>query len=309
MTRRTIWLASYPKSGNTWFRAVTVALIRQGPVDLNRLRAPGIGSIASSRVRMEAALGVPSSLMTHEEVDLLRPRVEEVVAQTAPARVRPDDPEAAATEADAAGSRAQITKIHDALFPGPSGEPIVSVAATRSAIYIVRDPRDVAVSYAHYSGWSPERAVDALADPDYTMSSGTRRVHDQVRQRLGTWSDHVCSWLDHDFFPVHVVRYEDCARAPVETFTTALRFAGYDVEPADVAEAVDTVRFDRLATQERTAGFRERPASADRFFRRGEAGAWREELAPELAARIEATHGHVMRRLGYPVGPDAAESA
>jgi len=293
MMRPTVWLASYPKSGNTWFRAVFVALRQGGVIDLNRLRAPGTASIASDRARVEDALGIPSSLLTADEIDLLRPRVDEVFAGFA-GRMLEDDGEDPYAE-----SSSILCKIHDALFCGPAGETIVSIAATQAAIYVVRDPRDVAVSYAHHNAWSHERAVVELGDPEAAMSRSVHGIRSQVRQRLGTWSEHVSSWLDQSLIPVHVVRYEDCHRDPVTTFSAALQFAGFDADPADVAVAVDTARFDRLQEQETASGFRERPAQTDRFFRRGVAGAWRDELAHELAARVEADHGDVMRRLGY----------
>lgn len=306
MTPRIVWLASYPKSGNTWFRAVFVAWRVGGPVELGRLRTRGLGSMGSERSRIERALGVPSSLLTPDEVDLLRPRVDEVMGGIWDEAADDDEP-TPESGVDASPSPSRISKLHDALFPGPSGEPIVSIAATRGVIYVVRDPRDVAVSLAHHNGWRHERAVDQMADPEAAMSGGERGVPLQVRQRLGTWSEHVRSWLDQRLVPVHPVRYEDCHRAPAETFGAAFRFAGFDAEADDVAAAAEIVRFDRLRAQEEESGFPERSQEADRFFRRGEVGAWRDELAPELAERIEIDHGEVMRRLGYL--PDPAPGA
>lgn len=304
MSGRIAWLASYPKSGNTWFRAVAVAWRTGHSVDLNQLSAPGIATIASARPRLEAALGIPTSLMTDDEIDLLRPRVDDVIAgRWGPPRSEFDDEDVAPTGEDPRTSSAGpvLVKIHDALYGGPTGEPIVSPSSTVGAICIVRDPRDVAVSYAHHYGLTHERAVAVLGDPDHVLSRSDRGISHQVRQRLGTWSEHVTSWIDHSWFPVHVVRYEDCQRDPVATFTAALRFAGFDALPDDVAVAVDRARFDRLASLEAAGGFRERPDHADRFFRKGVAGGWRTELAAELVARVEADHGAVMTRLGYTV--------
>lgn len=277
MTGQTVWLASYPKSGNTWFRAVYTAWRVGAPIDVNNLRG---GPIASARQLFDGALGIPSSSMTLDEVDLLRPRVDEIVVAGA------DAP--------------RLRKIHDAYFVGPAGEPVVSVAATRAAIYIVRDPRDVAVSYAHHSGRSVEWAQRELCRPGARMGSGPRGLVPQLRQRLGTWSDHVQSWVDETPFPVEVVRYEDCIAKPVETFARALRFAGFvPVDEQRVTGAVEDVAFDRLRKAEQEHGFRERSGTTEQFFRRGEAGSWRDELPADLAARIEDEHGDVMARFGY----------
>jgi hypothetical protein len=274
---RIVWLASYPKSGNTWLRAVYTAWMEDGPIDLDALHG---GMIASSRVQFDAALGLPSSSMTPEEIELVRPRADEVLA------------------ADADGQL--LRKIHDACFDGPAGEPIVSVAATSGALYVIRDPRDVAVSFAHHLGRDLAWAAAQLADPDAQVAGNDGALQDQLRQRLGTWSEHVRSWVDEAPFPVEVVRYEDCAAAPVETFTRALRFAGLDgVDEASVASAVERAGFGRLRAAEADRVFGERSTSGGSFFRRGEAGAWREELPPELAATIAADHADVMARFGY----------
>jgi hypothetical protein len=273
----TVWLASYPKSGNTWLRAVVTAWRSGGPVDLSHLD----GSIASSRWRFDEALGVPSSSMTPDEAELVRPRVDELLAATSE-RVP------------------LLRKVHDGYFLGPAGEPIISSAATRCALYVVRDPRDVAVSLAHHSQRSLDWARRRLADPRAAMNVDASGLAPLLRERLGSWSEHVRSWVDETPFEVEVLRYEDCATAPVATFARALRFAGLEpIDEASVTRAVENASFDRLRAAEDRDGFVERPVTAPKFFRRGEAGGWRDELPPDLAAAIETDHGEVMARFGY----------
>ena len=66
--------------------------------------------------------------------------------------------------------------------------------------------------------------------------------------------------------------------------------------------------FGQLRGQEQEKGFREapRPYAGGNFFRRGEAGAWRDELSAEQIARIEAAHAPMMRRLGYELSTASA---
>jgi hypothetical protein len=200
---------------------------------------------------------------------------------------------------DARHGEISLRKIHDGWFTGPAGEPIVSTAATRAAVYFVRDPRDVAVSFAHHAGRDVEWAVELMCDPQGTLARSARRLNNQLRQRLGSWSDHVRSWVDDAPFEVHVVRYEDAHADPVATFGAALRFCGFETDDDRVSQAVDHARFGRLQGQEAERGFRERPTRAERFFRRGEAGTWTEELPADLARRLEHTHADVMARMGY----------
>ncbi len=120
------------------------------------------------------------------------------------------------------------------------------------------------------------------------------------------WSGHAASWLGQGDLPVHLVRYEDLKAAPVETFRAAMDFVGQPCTRAEAEKAVDFAGFDRLQAQEKARGFTEwRPRRAgELFFRRGESQAWRRELTPDQARRIETAHAPMMARLGYAI--DAA---
>lgn len=275
MTGTTCWLASYPKSGNTWLRAVYAAATTGADVDINLL--PG-GGVPADRELVDTALGLCTSDLTSAEVEVIRPRADEVLA-------------------DAPGRSAR--KVHDLFAAGPTGEPIVSVAASRGAVYVLRDPRDVAVSLAAHAGRSLPQAVDQLADPAAAYVRSTDRIGPQCRQRLGSWSEHVLSWVEQTWLPVHLLRYEDAIADPVGTFGPALRFIGCELTDDEVRVAVGRASFGNLARQEADSGFRERPRREGRFFRRGQVGAWRDELPPALADAVVRRHGDVMRRYEY----------
>ncbi|HTW07416.1 MAG TPA: sulfotransferase domain-containing protein [Acidimicrobiales bacterium] len=278
MTPNTVWLASYPKSGNTWLRAVYTALVHDAPPDVNSLLG---AELPASRRLFDNALGLRSSDLRADEIDRLRPRADELVA--------------------AATGNAKWRKIHDALLPGPDGELIVSVEATRCALYLVRDPRDVAVSLAHHLDGSLRAAVESLSShmAMFGASRGSGGLGVQLRQRLSTWSGHVRSWTEQTLFPVHVVRYEDCTREPVATFMEAFRAAGVNTSRDRLERAIKWASWDALAAQEDEAGFREKQSRQHAFFRRGQAGGWVDELPEELAELVVSEHGDVMAQLGY----------
>jgi hypothetical protein len=237
------------------------------------------GPMASGRWHFERYTGLPSSELTPDEIDRLRPRVDRHV--------------------DAGFDRPQFRKIHDALFVGYRGGPVVALDATRGAIYLVRDPRDVAVSWMHHAELAAARAVEQLADPAMAYAATPSGFHPQFRQRVGTWSDHVKSWLDQDLFDLLLVRYEDLQADAARELARIARFAGLEAPREAVARAVEAASFERLRGMEHEHGFFERPGRDQPFFRRGLSGAWRDELAPELARRIEEDHAEVMARLGY----------
>jgi aryl sulfotransferase len=289
---RTVWLASYPKSGNTWMRMLIANLsVQDAPADINDL--PERGGIASARAPFDHLTLIDSGLLTHDEVDALRPRVYEELARGAP-----DDEYDAPPETPPV----RFVKAHDAYTLTPKDEPLLAGArGAAAAIVIVRDPRDVAPSLANHLHNSIDEAIAFMNDAQAALCAKPGRQHNQLRQLLPGWSGHVASWLEQTDIPVLLVRYEDMQTDAAGQLRRVLEFAGRPASEEEIARAVGFAEFSRLRAQEQEKGFSEapRPYAGGNFFRRGEAGAWREELTPEQVARIEAGHAPMMQRLGY----------
>jgi len=276
--KRIVWLASYPKSGNTWFRAFVANLRSESerPVDINDFR---LGMQAGARTPFDEIAGVEASDLTAEEIDRLRPGIYRKLAE----------------EAD----EIECYKIHDAYTRTSDGRALIPPDATAGAIYFLRNPLDVAVSYAHHAHCDISQAITWMGDENHAMCANPARLYEQLRQRLLTWSGHVLSWVDQADVPVCVVRYEDMHVDTEATFTRAARFAGLPEDPARVSQAIRLSSFDELRRQEQEGGFVEKAPHAESFFRKGQVGAWRESLSHEQAARLIAEHGAVMQRFGY----------
>jgi hypothetical protein len=272
-----VWLASYPKSGNTWLRAFLSNYLSgaQQPVDINEMH---VGGIASARLSFEELVGVESSDLTPTQIQNCRPMVYRLLAQDSETRL--------------------FIKVHDAYQLTPAGEPMFPADASLGAIYIVRHPCDVAVSNAHHNSTTLDRAIAALNDPAYTLAGQQDRLQVQLEQRLLTWSQHVRSWLDSDL-KCCVLRYEDMLARPQETFGAALRFAGLEYDEERLQRALRFSSFEELRGQEQQHNFNERPPRAPMFFRQGKAGAWRATLSAAQAEAIAAAHGAVMRQFDY----------
>ena len=71
-TQKIVWLASYPKSGNTWFRAFLTTLLNEGELDINEMKTDGI---FSSRQILEAFTDLDSTYLYADEVKTLIPEV------------------------------------------------------------------------------------------------------------------------------------------------------------------------------------------------------------------------------------------
>ncbi|MEB3288720.1 MAG: sulfotransferase domain-containing protein [Leptolyngbya sp.] len=272
------WLASYPKSGNTWMRILLANYLRKAdhPAEINSLdQVP----IASARAMFDSALGIETSDLTQDEIDRYRPLVYEHLSHQA--------------------KEPLFLKVHDAFTYTPYGYPLLSKTATAGVLYLVRNPLDVAVSFAHHTAQSVEVMVARMGNANFCLAKNPEGLHEQLQQRLLTWSGHVRSWLDEPDLRVNVVRYEDLQADTVGQLAEVVRFCGLEEDPDRMAQAVEFSRFDRVQQQENERGFREKAPLAGAFFRRGRVGSWRDALSPALVDQLIADHRPVMTRLGY----------
>ena len=143
-----IWLASYPKSGNTWFRVFLTNLRGEegGPANINKLHS---APIASARGIFDDEAGVEASDLTPDEIDRLRPEIYTHLAKQA--------------------EETLFMKVHDACTSNDKNIPLFPKEATAGAIYIIRNPLDVVVSFADHSGWDYDKAILRMADEKFAL--------------------------------------------------------------------------------------------------------------------------------------------
>jgi hypothetical protein len=196
-------------------------------------------------------------------------------------------------------------KVHDAWVRDDCGRPMFPADVTSAVVYIVRNPLDIAVSSTYHWDMGMEKVVERMCNPALRVDTSEFRLAEQLRQFIGSWSGHVRSWLDESGLRAHVVRYEDLSQDPERALAGIVSACGLSCDRARVRRAVAFSDFRELQRQERAHGFRERQLlSRGGFFRRGQVGGWREELAPSLAARLVQSHRATMARFGYLGGSD-----
>ena len=269
------WLASYPKSGNTWVRCFLRAYQYDAyePIDIN-----SIGKISKSACRLRYFLELSDkTTLDNEEIDALRAQVQKRLAE----RI----------------GHHQVVKTHNARTTN-RGYPLIQVPYTRCAIYVVRNPLDIVDSFADHVGTAHHAAVQMMANPAQILDDAKGVF---VRQYLDTWSGHVLSWTEKTPFPVLVLRYEDLIRDGFTYFSRLIRFLGWFFDEDRVKRAMQWSSFSELRAAENTRGFKETSSvsTSRRFFRQGQVDAWKSVLDDQLVRRIVDDHGSVMARMNY----------
>ena len=140
-----------------------------------------------------------------------------------------------------------------------------------------------------------DHAIHVMARANYETPVTEKSVYEVY----GSWSQHVLSWTRKPHPAIYVMRYEDMLAEPKKTFGALARHLLVTPTQEQLANAIDRSSFERLREQEEKAGFRERPEGAERFFRDGRAGQWKEVLTPAQIQRIVDAHGEQMQRFGY----------
>jgi hypothetical protein len=269
-----LWLASFPKSGNTWLRAFLANYLRGGrlPEDINKLPNFSYGDM---RVEYyEQISGKKGVDLGYDEINRLRPLVHRFLAGAHPGLV--------------------LVKTHSHLSIIDE-VPTITPDVTFGAVYVVRNPLDVAVSFGHHYGLSTEAAVKAICFKGLETVPQTGHI----LQVLSDWSSHLKGWLDAPGLYLHQMRYEDMTRSPTKTFGGVLEFLKIPKDRERLKRAIRHSSFNVLAGQERQSGFVERSKSAEKFFRQGEIGGWRKELTSEHVDFIIHHHREAMTKMGY----------
>lgn len=269
-----IWLASYPKSGNTWVRAFLHNLLKNpsAPVPLNELNQFSLGD-ASYAWYARYTTTTPDQI-TQAELAQIRPKVHRDLA---------------------ASSRDSVfVKTHQILGEN-AGAPLITMEYTAAAVYVVRNPLDVVLSFADHFGCSIDDAIDDMGLEGAITGAKDRNVPEFI----DSWSTNVRSWTGQPHPKIHVMRYEDMLNTPNKTFGKLTKFLGLKVSEDRLKRAIRFSDFRTLRQLEDKHGFAEKSHHGTRFFRSGKSGQWRDHLTDDQVARLVRDHATQMARFGY----------
>jgi hypothetical protein len=268
-----IWLASYPKSGNTWVRTFLTALTHKGELNLNEL---DYNEIYSEKDFFKKFVRKDPEKFTARELETERRKLLHFFCKTRAAPL--------------------FMKLHDSFITSSFDDlPQFHSGLPTGAIYIIRNPLDVAVSFARYLGIS----IDDVISRYICQPGATILMKNRFPREIGTWARHVESWKNQSVIPTLFVKYEDLTNSPLATFREIIKFSGLNFSDEAISEAIQKSAFKVLKSKEAEKGFHEKLVQEIPFFHTGESDQWKKELTESQVERISVINRSSMKMFGY----------
>jgi len=268
-----VWIASYPKSGNTWMRSFLSNLVGGGS------RAQDINSLGEF-------------CNNESNAKFYRPFFDKPLAEIDPvviAKIRSEVHQSIAIK----NTGTTFVKSHN-YMGSYEGYPLHNPQLTAGWIYIVRNPLDVVISMTYHYGVSADDAIDFLNNEETATESSDSNVYSP----LSSWSTHVESWTNENHPLVCYVRYEDMLDKALKTFRRVASILGTK-DSRLIKQALRKSSFAEMRKQEAKSGFVERIGESSPFFRKGKKDQWHEVLTQEQVQRVVDKNRVQMERFKY----------
>ena len=277
-----IWLASYPKSGNTWLRMFLKSYYQK----------PGtkFGLERSVLDDFKTHSGFPDlNLLKHLKIDYNK--FPEIVRnwETIQDYIN-------------LNKRTNFLKTHNSMCTiGPY--KFTTNRNTKGGIYLIRDPRDVLISYSNHTGYDHETTFKFMCSSDNYESPRTGIKNNTFyKTLLGSWADHYNSWKSYKSSKILIIKYEDMISDSYNTFKKIINYIGQiddlKLDEEKLNKAIKQTEFKKLQKLEKKDGFSEKGVG-ELFFRKGKAGSWKSELSEDLIKKVEKVFYKEMKELGY----------
>lgn len=267
-----IWLASYPKSGNTWVRSFLCHYIYGNNNDfsfelLNNIKKfPDINVIKNLKIDFENTKELIKNWNVMQDYINLN-------------------------------NKLNFLKTHNA-FCTINGNSFTNSTNTLAAIYVVRDPRDVLVSFSNHFNLAQNRTLEIMKSDEFWE---TESKYNNFRSSLfGSWKTNYESWLSNKTLETLVIRYEDLILEPFKSFCKIIKFlenkAKVIYDEKLINFSMNQTNFQNLSRLEKKNGFDE--ATNDAFFRKGYSKQW-VDLDKKLIINLKESFGDLMKELNY----------
>ena len=273
-----IWIASYPKSGNTYIRSFLSAYYfsKDGEFDFNLLK----------NIKQ-----FPERIFFNEKIR----SVEEATKNYITAQKKICD-----------AKEVKFLKTHS-ILGNYKGHPFTIPEYTLGAIQVVRDPRNVLVSLINHYSLNEKEAAEFITDDNRDI----HRIDNDFSSYalLSSWSNHYKSWAHTKKYRKLIIKYEELKNNKYETFRDIVVFINTllnkteRVNKKKLETAIKTTDFSVLKEKETKYGFHEGVSdykgNKKKFFYKGFGNTWKNSISSELIKKIEKKFCDEMKTLGY----------
>ncbi len=275
-----VWISSYPKSGNTWLRF----LLANYFYNTSRISNPDL-------INNIKKFNIDDSLKKKlDQINDIKKNPYVISKYWIPSQ----------RKLTSNNNTIFFLKNHNALIKIKNND-LTNKVFSLASIYVVRDPRDVVVSYAHYSNLSYEDTIDKLlTDKLLCVIDKNNPWNVEV---VGSWKFHYRSWKNGiPGVPSVIIRYEDLIHDTYSEFLKILTFLSglvkFNINHNQLVYSVNASSFDNLKKFEKKNQFKENRGK-NIFFRNGLSNDWINKLNKSQISRIERELSSEIDMLGY----------
>ena len=278
--KKIFWISSYPKSGNTWVRYV-------------------LANYFYNKNRIDSNFDILDTIKKFPSVNILKNIVNENKLIENPYCISEYWNEVQKEITIQSPYNFIFLKNHNALVKINEYE-LINYIFSLAAIYIVRDPRDILVSYLNYDKTlTKENAIDRLTNKNLYCHVSKKDFFDI--EVLGSWKFNYISWRDGvSKVPRIIVKYEDLLNNTFNTFQKIISFIcdilKLKIDNEQLKFSINQASFKRLQDLEKKLGFSE---SKNQFFYSGKSNNWRDILDKNDILFIENCFKKEMKELNY----------
>ena len=279
-----IWIVSYPRSGNTWVRSLISTYLfseKENTVFENIKKIINFPNIKHFKEIFEINEFSKEELKNKKKKDKKKFEISKywIAAQ------------------NKINLNKKITFLKTHNFGGSlEGNDFTNSENTLGVIYLVRDPRSVAVSNAHHNNISLDQSVNDLLDEKiFATNEGN------LLEFRSSWRVNYLSWKNRQY-PKIIIRYEDLHKDTFQSYKKILNFINtfqkIDINDLKIKDTIDTCKFENLSNLEDSIGFSERLKN-NKFFRKGSVDEWKTELNKNQIKKIENAFSDETKDLKY----------
>ena len=276
-----IWIASYPKSGNTYLRSFLASYYysNNGKFDFEQLlKIHQFPNIKFSKIKPTSKEEASKYWIFNQNNFFNKTRL-------------------------------NFVKTHNCLLPF-QGNEFTSGNETLGGIYIVRDPRNVITSITHHYSINYEKALDYMLDEDCSLLEKSFDQDYSNFTYLNSWSNHYKSWKNNKIFEILFIKYEDFEKNKEDTFKKIILFVekitkkNSKLNEKKFLNSVKSTNFSNLKNKELNEGFEESVYSNKigkkiNFFNLGFSNRWQKLLPIDIKDKVNEKFKKSLAELNY----------